>query len=582
MQESLSVPERIAYPPLTDLEKRLLFFTSHPFMHNKQIQRIDQQLATLTDQKNIAQMFRRFIYDPGLRRAYKIDDEKWSKIKAADSQAADQDRQAGPLDILNRRSFLRLAKESILDPNKQNKKIGFVYFDVSNLRGSNNTGFGEVLLHKTAETLIEVVQDLSLKYVGIELHVGRVGGDEFAILAEGENISQELLEQIHTKAQDQLARIRAYYEEDSKGQKQIVARPAQFKDLKQDTYFLCNRPEEKMQALIKAIDTGQHPQKSDVKNIPNNQEGKKSQAKENELIAGFTIADKISARKEKPVKLNAPIQALLKKHPELKAQRDKLLELAKTRPHVAYGLLLNLKLYLTHPLFAQKILMLPDWLLHMSYPERVLEDSFVVRAYMPFLKNYNDTEGITKGNEIILKVKDYLTRLLKKDRIDLINEELMVGFEGGAFTVNIPKRLIPNDKIGFFLQKYGDLIGDLDINISDTINTPIPVFVQAAELKKDELNRTVKEGNLYNYIQKNLLEDGLERVEKIQFVRWLLSQFKKDESMGVAILDFYTSNKRREERLDEIRSWAEAIEELSEISPALLEMITKYEGGSHS
>lgn len=105
--------------------------------------------------------------------------------------------------LYNRRGFLTLAEQHLKTAARLKKKVALLYLDVDNLKTINDTGG-----HRTGDRALTEVAFILKKSFRESDIVGRLGGDEFSVLAmETEDIHPEALV---VRLRDKLARFNAH------------------------------------------------------------------------------------------------------------------------------------------------------------------------------------------------------------------------------------------------------------------------------------------------------------------------------------------------------------------------------------
>ena len=99
--------------------------------------------------------------------------------------------------ILNRRGFLNMAEQLITELRKKSEDGVFIFIDMNNLKIINDR-FG----HEEGDFALKSISSLLSSVVGDEGIVGRIGGDEYAVVYCGAMEIDELSEKIKESFED--------------------------------------------------------------------------------------------------------------------------------------------------------------------------------------------------------------------------------------------------------------------------------------------------------------------------------------------------------------------------------------------
>jgi diguanylate cyclase (GGDEF)-like protein/PAS domain S-box-containing protein len=125
------------------------------------------------------------------RRGVRIDITERRALEERLAALSEEDELTG---LLNRRGFRRMAEQGLKIEQRSGRRVALIYFDVDAFKSINDTyghGEGDRALRTVAGVLRSSVRDGDL--------VGRIGGDEFVVLAvgiEGEWASAQLADRI--------------------------------------------------------------------------------------------------------------------------------------------------------------------------------------------------------------------------------------------------------------------------------------------------------------------------------------------------------------------------------------------------
>ncbi len=481
----------------------------------------DQEFQGLLDQTKDASFFSRFFYESGLNRPQTLDQKVIDKTRQINKDFNEFSRP--PVEILTRRSLLRIASSEILN----NKNTAFINFDLKDLRLADRAGYGDILLSDFARILKEV----SSRYRGLDkydfmnLIPTRVGGDEFCIFASSkQDIDEAVLVKIYQEVQKELAGIKAYYKSAIKDDEIEEKSPL----LKQegtinDQIIIANIEEDRKMFLSRAIIKGRVPSKDQFKgeNKVRNDEYMKAKAT---AVRKFLLELNLDKNT-----LNKRVMSIVKSHPEYHQEMTLLIDyLKKGNINIANYLFSVVNDYLKDPLIDEYVHTFPDLMHHLEH--RIPKPGEkLIYYYVPWLKVLNSDIGYNKTDGVIKKVYENIIADLEAKGYERNN--ILVARKGGDFIFLINEYKTGNSKLDcqeFFPEGH-------------IFNKGMDVFTSTIDYPKKGDN----------------LKDSMDNVEKIaraSFVSWLDNLYKKDPEKAKDYIGYYIKE-RKADRLGQLFDW---------------------------
>lgn len=542
------IDERLLQSPrVSSLE--LILYQENPFIDSRIKNAVLSQYTSLPersqdhrlpDKKEVRDLFRRFVFDPGLDREHTMQRKVFTAINKYDTQFKNINRKIKAFRLYNRSTFIRIAKGKIIE----GKHIGFINFDLKNIRQADNADYAEHLLRYFRNILREVCK----KYqVDPEAVTGRVGGDEFSILfSSGFPVTENTAEEIYNRVKEAFEKIDMYYavndlksasKEHIKRNRefQVKKSRAELKKEKRTTRFIIPQGKEeeatKRKILIHALQFGQMPDGEIL-------------AQENR-IGGKAFEDYLIQERKKITsrfiqtdrKFDVKINRFFSKHPEFPKQRKLIEKLRKEHPVLARALFISLVDYLTDPLLREDVYPLPDFL---NYLACINTPGTIIRYTNPFTKCFNAEYLYTGANKIIRNTYELVKSITHQEG----GVNPIYCRAGGDILVFIPQ--IPNKKY------YKNEVVMLPVSIfveneKDRFTDGFPLCCSTVEFFP---NKVKGRGSM-----KQLIEN-IDYQNSMLFIGYLNDLFKnpKTRTRAKKILDFYISQ-RTEERLNNLSYW---------------------------
>jgi GGDEF domain-containing protein len=485
--------------------------------------KIDKDFQGLLDQKKITNSFEKFFYDPGLNRKIILQDDVLEKIRQVNHKFNSPER--GPIQILTRRSLLRVASSEILN----NRKVAFINFDLKDLRLVDKVGYADLLLSDFARILKEV----AVRHGEISLVPARVGGDEFCIFASSINdIDKHLLEQIYKEVGSEMSKIKAYYQ--PVGEEAVIEeRSAQLNsESAEDDIVLGNSKELKKYILARVLIDGRIPNKNQLLQLSTITNDKFKRVKK-ASIEKFQL--KLEEDQDLLVKR---VEGFTNHHHEYQQEGELILSLIKKgKIHLANYLLSLMEDYVKDPLINEPIHTFPDLINHLECRDQRPGEKLIY-FYTPWLKILNGDIGYNKTDEIIKNIYQGLTPVLQHQGYDINN--LTVGRKRADY-IFLAKEYEVGDKLlevgKFFPQNH-------------LFSEGLPVFITTINYpgKNQDLGQVLAD---------------IEKIARSSFTNWLDKQFKTDEKKAKQYIDYYL-RERTTDRIIELLDWLSYISKPSE------------------
>lgn len=528
MQESVAQSDERVFRPLlsSDLFLRYVSFQDSNYFKSNIRQAIRTQFDRLSQEyPKRAAIFERFIYDPGLNKDCRVEEENhWQKITAVDPNFSERQKQG--VKILMRNSIFHLAENKIMNGDN----IAFIHFDIKDLRLADMVGYAEHMLRDFALVLNTVAAEEEQ----LELIPARVGGDEFVIMVSSHRTIQEhMLETIYEKAKTLFGRKTGFYMVDENAAI-VEKRQANLKEKKSKSehFIIANSKQDKRNFLVKALSHGNIPDKECFRHIANTSgdEFSKTKAHIRKRMLWYFHMDQDKMEQE--------IQVFFRTHPEFSEQGEVVsFLLGRGETELATSFYTILKEFLFDPVVKKEAYHINDYLRHLQLVG-VRPNTRIITLSLPWTKNFNSSGDPTKTDKIILALFEFASNLqnpfnlfisspsLARDGGDIIfvSDQYLEGILWLAKSFPLPGR---------FRQLFKD---------------KIPVTISSMDLPKDI-------GPIHR------LTGNMKDLNRVQFFLWLNKFCYEDPDLASLYAEYYLTE-REEDRKRSMRFLAKHLPNL--------------------